>query len=455
MEPILLIDRLKELFPKEGRALFAVSGGIDSMCMATAAIHAGLKFAVAHCNFHLRGDESDADENLVRMWCDNAGVECFVASFDTSRFAASSGISIEMAARQLRYGWFAKLCSEQRFDAVAVAHNANDNAETLLLNLVRGTGIKGLCGMRERSSMLADGLPLDVVRPLLSFSRAQIADFAGKYSVPFREDRSNADVSFKRNRVRHEVLPSLEAMNPSILRTLSEDMLRFRMVSDISDDYFEDFLRECNLSLTSFPIRLSLSRLFSKRHWKYLLYRFLSCFEISGSDIESAAGILESGTVGASGKRFIGKDFLVMFTSSELVISRSISAWEPVTVDGTGTLLCGNTSVEVSEIEARTIDSSSGDVFLDADRICFPLELRQWREGDWMCPLGMGGKRRKLSDIFVSLKIPVPAKKEVILLAIPGSDGRIGAIVGHGKIDESLKVTDATRRIIRLKTGTV
>ncbi len=442
----VIVNSIKRLFPKEGRALLAVSGGIDSMCMAAAALQAGLSFDVAHCNFHLRGDDSDADESLVRAWCLANGVTCHVKDFDTQVYAAMHGVSIEMAARELRYSWFAQLCAgEPGYSALFVAHNANDNAETLILNLLRGTGIKGICGMAEQSVQTIDGLPLTVVRPLLGVSRANIADFVAANNIPFREDRTNADITYKRNRIRHQILPVMEEINPSALKTLAADMENFREVSALADSYYQEFLSE--VSAASGSVRIPLDALRARKQCKYLLFRLMEPYGFTRSDISDMAALLDAPV---SGKQFCSGDTVAYFTSSELVIALAPQAWEPVLVSGPGEYLCGGRSIKVT-LEARpaSLVSSDGSVILDAGKIDFPFELRPWREGDWMCPLGLDGRKRKLSDVFVTLK--VPAAEKALVPLVSSGDGRILAIIGFGRIDESVKADDATTEVIRIK----
>ena len=208
--------------------LVAVSGGIDSMCLAEKVRLEGGPFAIAHCNFGLRGEESDGDEAFVRDWASSHGIPCHVRRFGTSAYAAQEGISIEMAARRLRYHWFGELCRRQGYSAVAVAHNANDNAETLLLNLLRGTGLKGILGMKAEGFIpdpeFAD-IPL--LRPLLGFTREEIGAFAAAHGLTWREDRTNACNDFKRNKIRNQVFPIFREINPSFVQTLNNDMERF------------------------------------------------------------------------------------------------------------------------------------------------------------------------------------------------------------------------------------
>lgn len=208
--------------------LVAVSGGIDSMCLATKVRLEGGPFAIAHCNFGLRGKESDEDEAFVRSWAGAAGIPLHVKRFDTKEYASDQGISVEMAARRLRYHWFGELCREHGYEAVAVAHNANDNAETLLLNLLRGTGLRGITGMRP-SAFIPDPDYADIplLRPLLGMTRQDIEAFAAEHKLQWREDATNALNDFKRNKIRNLVFPVFKEINPSFIQTLNRDMERF------------------------------------------------------------------------------------------------------------------------------------------------------------------------------------------------------------------------------------
>ncbi|MCR5409147.1 MAG: tRNA lysidine(34) synthetase TilS [Bacteroidales bacterium] len=205
--------------------LVAVSGGIDSMCLVEKVRLSGGPFAVAHCNFRLRGAESDADEALVRSWAAFHGVSCHVKSFDTTVYAQENKISVEMAARKLRYHWFGELCREHGYSAVAVAHNANDNAETLILNLLRGTGLKGLTGMKAEGFIPdPEFSDIPLLRPLLGMTREDIEAFAAEYGITWREDHTNAQNEHKRNKIRNLVFPVFKEINPSFIQTLNQDI---------------------------------------------------------------------------------------------------------------------------------------------------------------------------------------------------------------------------------------
>lgn len=297
------------------RILLAVSGGIDSMYLANRApeLFPGARFAVAHCNFALRGAESDADEAFVRAWCAEHDLEYFVKRFDTRGYAAQHGVSIEMAARDLRYAWFAELRRTGGFDAVAVAHNADDNAETLLLNLLRGTGTRGLRGMGDR-----DG----IVRPLLDIPREDIRAWMTARGLAWRDDSTNADSTPKRNRIRNEVFPVFARINPSFVRTLGDDMRRFARVDDIADSYFRA-VRE-GLTTPSGDIRLP--AVLALEHWEYVLWRLLEKAGLSGPTFEKLVALLRRykdaprGTVTIGGKTFEGTGTVLRIEKELLII---------------------------------------------------------------------------------------------------------------------------------------
>ncbi len=314
------------LVPEKETALLAVSGGIDSICLASLFLNssAGRRFAVAHCNFHLRGEDSDSDEALVAAWCGRNGVRYHKADFDTEQYASSHNISIEMAARELRYDWFASLCLDNGYYGVAVAHNANDNAETLILNLLRGTGLRGITGMQVETvvPVTRDELSgVRLLRPMLSFSREQIEEYVAANSLEYHDDRTNAETVYKRNRIRHLVFPVFESLNPSFLTTFAREMNAFSEVQEIADDYFLS-VRDgvCEPAGKDDLLRVNAVRLCHLKHYKYVLYRLLESYGFRDRLLEPVVRLLESG------KTFSGKVFEApgyeLITAGECLIVR-------------------------------------------------------------------------------------------------------------------------------------
>ena len=321
------------LVPEKETALLAVSGGIDSVCLASLFLNssAGRRFAVAHCNFHLRGEDSDSDEALVAAWCGRNGVRYHKADFDTEQYASSHNVSIEMAARELRYDWFASLCRDNGYYGVAVAHNANDNAETLILNLLRGTGLRGVTGMQAESAVPVtreDLAGVRLLRPMLSFSRKQIEEYVSAKALEYHDDRTNAETVYKRNRIRHLVFPVFESLNPSFLTTSAREMNAFSEVQEIADDYFIS-VRDgvCEPAGKDELLRVNAVRLCHLKHYKYVLYRLLEAYGFRDRLLEPVVRLLESG------KTFSGKVFEApgyeLITAGECLIVRKATRVVP------------------------------------------------------------------------------------------------------------------------------
>lgn len=433
---------LKGLLPDGEAVLLAVSGGVDSMCMAELFLNstAKVRFALAHCNFHLRGEESDSDEALVREWAESHGVIFIKKDFDTKEYAASNGVSIEMAARELRYTWFAEVCRERGFAALAVAHNANDNAETMILNMLRGTGVKGMTGMR--GSSLLPGSDARLIRPLLGFTRKDIHEYAVSHGLQWHEDSTNADSAYKRNCIRNEVFPLFERLNPSFLTTLNEDMERFAQVQSVADEYVRSVSAEiARLEDNGLPV-IERQKLTSKKDWEYVLFRLLEPFGFTSSVVADLVSVLKSGGT-VSGRTFVAHEYLAVTSAREVVISpvAELAEATDLTINGPGTYSLNGIKFSVSlSDDVKDVKTSVGETKLD---LPFPFTIRHWQPGDWMRPLGMRG-RKKLSDIFVDLKFSLTEKKKALVIADEGS--HVLALVGH-RIDDSVKVTKDTSSV--------
>ena len=498
------------------RYLLAVSGGMDSMCMADLFLQSfgAESFAIAHCNFSLRGEESDGDEALVREWAERNDIQLFVKRFDTVSYAHENGISIEMAARDLRYGWFADLCKEHGFAALSVAHNANDNAETLLLNLLRGTGLKGLHGMADISEMCAVGkvpengeampptargclsaaktggfgisgtLPVVICRPLLGFTRKQIEGYILTHRVPYRHDSSNFESDYKRNRIRNEVFPIFEKINPSFIRTLNREIGYFSEAEEIVSDWCvaqlpEMLVYDDNVQAAVSPsdsMTISLSRLLATPHWRYLLYHILEPYGFSSQVLSSLEDLLTSDRT-VPGKRFESSTHVLLTGRDELkILPRECSgeSLSDMPVHVVESLPLGNNAAVIVIRGAGTYDFNgsrfkvevlpwtadmplkqpAGVLVMDADKMKFPFVCRRWRHGDWLIPLGMKGKK-KVSDMFTDLKYDALAKDAAIMMVDTRTEAlaeqqHIAGVLGV-RIDDRYKVTlPATRTVIRV-----
>lgn len=274
------------------RILLAVSGGIDSMYLANRAseLIPDAMFAIAHCNFKLRGKDSDEDEEFVRRWAEKHSVSFHCKSFDTEEYAHRKGISIEMAARELRYEWFGQLLEDTGYDAVALAHNANDNAETMILNLLRGTGGRGLRGMSDREG---------IMRPMLGIRRAEIREWMEGHDFQWREDRTNSENVYKRNKIRNEIFPLFSQINPSFLNTLQKDMKHIAQENDIAEEYFRKALPEIIIDESS----INLKTLLGFTHWEYILWRWTEPYGLSDETFCKLVDLLKSSRT-ISGKTF-------------------------------------------------------------------------------------------------------------------------------------------------------
>ena len=413
--------------------LVAVSGGIDSMCLAEKVRLEGGPFAIAHCNFGLRGEESDGDEAFVRQWADTHGIPCHIRRFETSTYAAQQGISVEMAARRLRYHWFGELCKEHGYSGVAVAHNANDNAETLILNLLRGTGVRGLLGMK------ADGFVPDpefadvpLHRPLLGMTRADIEAFAAEHSLQWREDATNALNDYKRNKIRNLVFPVFREINPRFVETLNRDMERFAeaLPAEVlsSEPSGASPLRPSHCPAGSGPLPLTRPRV------------------AMGSEDSTPSGravVHENGTFGVREGRIEG---VVHENGTFGVREGRLEGF----VHENGAFGVRDAEFEVKEEVwdgSEEVKQPAGMLILDADKAGELVE-GTWETGDWIRPLGAPGKK-KLQDWFTDHHIPADEKPFVKLYKRADEPHHVVAIAGWC-IDHSVRVTRSTRRILRI-----
>ena len=468
-----------ELCESRNLYLLAVSGGVDSMCLADLWVRAfgAENCSIAHCNFNLRGEDSDADEALVTQWAQEHGVFFHKVSFDTLQYATENGLSIEMAARELRYRWFADLCREHGYVAVVVAHHADDNAETLVLNMVRGAGLKGLTGMKPVSPLpysrhpRLDRVPL--LRPLLTFTRKQIEGHVFAWKVPYREDKTNASVEYRRNSIRHEVFPLFERMNPSYVRTLNREMTYLGDASSIVDDWCKSQIPNV-ITVAETSHVISTASLLSIPQWRYLLYYILEPYGFNSTTLESLENLLMSDRT-ISGKRFESDEYILRMERDHMVVNRKVAgqSGNDVIPGSNASVISGSTGDQFTvvripgayhigssritvELLPWTSDMSlkqpSGTIILDAAKLRFPFVLRGWRNGDWMIPLGMKG-RKKISDIFADLKYAHVEKSSAVVVVDCKGDyaekQHVTAVVPV-RLDNHYRVTESTKQILRI-----
>lgn len=420
------------------RILLGVSGGIDSMAMARLFITGGYVTAIAHCNFCLRGTESDKDEELVAETAASCDIPVFIRKFDTLKYARENGISVQMAARELRYEWFEEVRSAHNYDFIAVAHNLNDNVETLLINLIRGTGLKGLTGIKPVSNM--------IIRPLLFATRAQIAEYCRLEKIPFREDRSNADIKYTRNKIRLVLLPLLREINPAVDATLNDTAKRLSETHDIVSRYLATMGKEASHvenGCLQFEINLLLPHIENKT----ILYELMKPYGITAPLINDLINVMQ----GTSGGKVITGSHSIIRNRDHLIVEPLGKSHKDIRCEINNTdelsISEGIESAEViSPVPGLLIPEERKIAYLDFSKISFPVVIRRWKRGDSFVPLGMTHSK-KLSDYFTDRKFSSLMKEEILLLE---SGGRIAWIIGE-RIDDRFRITPATTGILRIK----
>ncbi|MFZ4523466.1 MAG: tRNA lysidine(34) synthetase TilS [Bacteroidales bacterium] len=442
---IQFIDSGK-LFGRDGKILLAVSGGIDSTVMADLFQKAQFDFAIAHCNFSLRGKESDKDARFVEKLAQKLNVPFFLKRFNTQEFASLHGISIQMAARELRYKWFEETRKENKYDYIATAHHLDDQVETFLINLIRGTGIAGLHGIPVKNGK--------VIRPMMFAGRTEIEQYAAKNQVDFRLDLSNNESKYLRNKIRHEVIPLLCSLNPEFRQGITETIGRicdFEMVGN------QTLTTWCNEKLKPKGTNLTfdISHFLNLTPVEPYAWAMLAPFGFNQSQIANLIDNLEH----ADRQVFLSPTHRMVKERKSL----NICIIDKEQDHSTRTFQVNHFSNKktttkpfplVFEIfknsDGFTIPATPGIACLDRSKLQFPLTLRKWQEGDLFYPLGMRGKK-KLSDFFIDQKFSMSDKEDTWLLC---TGNKIAWIIGH-RIDHRFRVTSKTTEILSInKTGT-
>ena len=418
----------KSLFLREDKLILGISGGADSVCLMHILLALDYSFELAHCNFNLRGNESDEDEIFVKELAKKHKLKLHVKQFDTESYATKNKISTQMAARDLRYAWFNDLLVSQNAKYIAIAHHANDDVETFFINLVRGSGLKGLLGIKEKTE--------SIVRPLMLVSRAEIEKYLNENELAYRNDSSNASVKYLRNKIRHELMPLLTEMNPSIQQTISDEMSILEGVAQVYYQQVEQ-VREEIIQHEKGIIQLKISDLLALKPLSNYLYELLSPYGFL--TIDAIAKSLK----GQSGKQFFS-------TTHELVVDRefifiselAVKQNELITIKEATASIKSPIQLKFSKTDSIEWIKDVDFAQLDFDKLQFPLHLRKWKEGDKFIPLGMK-TFKKLSDYFIDNKFSLLDKKGQWLLC---SHSDIVWVVGH-RIDDRYKLHPKTKKV--------
>jgi len=418
-------------FLQQAKILVAVSGGLDSMILLDLAAKSELQIAVAHCNFQLRDTESDGDEDFVKSYCQENSIQGFFQRFDTQQFAEDEKLSIQLAARKLRYQWFYELLENENFDYVLTAHHLDDQLETFLINFSRGTGLDGLCGIPS--------LHDKIVRPLLIFSRAEIETFANENQLKWREDSSNASDKYVRNKIRHQMVPILKELNPSFLDSFEKTIQNLNQAQSLVDDASRIVYRKVVKDFDNLKI-INLKELLQLSNYQAYLYQWLSPFGFSAwQDIYD---LVEA----QSGKLIFSEQY-------RLVKDREALILEPKNVENSEEYLINEKEKQLNfplklrfcEVSDLSI-SDAKTIFVDSKLVKFPLTLRKWNEGDYFYPFGMKGKK-KVSKYFKDEKFSLSEKEQAWLLS---SDNEIIWIIGE-RMDDRFKITEHTQTILKIE----
>ena len=427
------------LFEATDRVLLAISGGIDSMVMWRLFEESRYNFAIAHCNFQLRGDESEADEQLVRQVAEETGARLYVSRFETREHAALTGKSIEMAARDLRYNWFEEIRLTQGFHCIATAHHQDDLLETFFVNLVRKTGIKGLTGFRPKSGNL--------IRPMLFTCRQEIEHWAKFHDIAYRTDHTNNELIFQRNFIRHQVIPSLEQLNPAFRRNLAETMSNLRETEDFYFDEVNRQIRKIAVQDTD-ETEIYLPGLLRLTFPRQVLFEWMSRFGFNPATVESVFQGLNK----EPGRLFFSKTHRLVIDRSKLIVTsipestRDVFYIEREDMEITQPL---HLTLERFNPDKYVIPDDPSVASLDDSLLEYPLVIRKWQQGAYFQPLGMKGFK-KISDFFVDQKFSIPEKEDTWIIY---SADKVVWITGH-RIDNRFRITGQTRSILRITLGT-
>lgn len=413
---------------KDSKVLLALSGGVDSVVLFNLLVETKIKFSVAHCNFCLRGASSDLDEEFVKSLCDLRNIKFYSKKINTEKYSKTKKISIQMSARDLRYSWFDELRIKYNYDYIMTAHHKNDSIETFLIKLIRGSGIFGLTGISNSKN---------IIRPLIDFEKEKLLKYAKKNKIKFREDLSNSDSKYIRNKIRNEIIPIMKEINPSVVQSIGSTIERAKKTSFIYSEFIKQKKSELVRKFDDVHV-IEIDDLIKLKHYELILFDIIS--EFGFNDLHSVLRSLTS----RSGREFFNENYYMVKDRSQLIISKKINKLLVyVTLE---TRFLFEKKVKFKIFDAKKMDSFSFNknkkyLLLDFEKLEFPLTLRSWKNGDVFIPSGMKGKK-KVSDYFIDNKLSLIEKKKAKLLV---SGKNIIGIVGH-RADDRYKLVQLTKK---------
>lgn len=420
-------------FLKESKLLIAISGGMDSVVLTYICKESELTISLAHCNFNLRGKESDADEDFVVNLADDLDLEVFVQDFDTQSYANDTKLSIQMAARELRYAWFFELSNQLQFDYILTAHHADDNLETFLINLSRGTGLDGLIGIPEINEK--------IVRPLLPFSRSVIEAYAIGQNLKWCEDSSNASTKYLRNKLRHNVIPALKETNPQFLHNFLTTQKYLSGINEILQEATSKVFEDVVDKITEDEIHFNVLKLKKYKNVETYLFQLLKDYHFTSW--EDIYNLLDA----QSGKYVTSVSYRLLKNRNHLILSKIPNEENigDLKIDSFGEKVETPIGKIQFEIVDEITESNDNTIFVDKDLLKFPLTVRLWKNGDYFYPFGMQGKK-KLSKFFKDEKLSVLEKERAFVLC---TDDKVVWVLSK-RLDNRFKVTSKTKTILKI-----
>lgn len=436
----------ENIFNSGNTLLLAISGGVDSVVLLHLLIEAKYKLAVAHVNFNLRGDESTADLQFVEQLAQQYEIAFYTSQFDTETYAKENQISIQMAARDLRYAWFEKIRTKHTFDFIATAHHQDDNLETILLNLTKGTGLKGLRGILPKNGKL--------VRPLLPFTKKQIVDYANEHQLNWQEDISNQSNKYERNKIRLEVIPTLKAINPKLLENLHKNTTQLKAVEQIYEDGLRYHLKKW-VKIKDDEIYLPIIKIKKTKGYATILYEYLKDYGFNGDQVNQIIKSFNS----EPGKQFLSRTHQLIKDRKFLILAKQTNPNKTLHL-----IDIKQRKVVLNKLEititidrfTKEFDQESFKKYLPANehsaklhynKLAFPLRLRRWQKGDFFYPFGMKRKKKKLSDFFTNHKLSKIEKEKIWILE--DDKKRIVWVLGY-RIDDRFGIHRKIKKVYNL-----